>query len=77
MEFGVFEPCAEPGAEPVFAGRALPFARAAARLGTDFGLDVTGMALALAYLERIAALEARVRELECLLPGASLRPPET
>lgn len=77
VDLGAFEGCAVPGTEPVFAGRALPLARAAARLAADFGLDSSGMALALAYLERIAALEARVREFECLVPLACLRPPET
>jgi len=43
-------------------------ARRAARLRDDFGLDASGMALALAYLERIEELERRLREPECLLP---------
>ena len=38
------------------------------RVDGDFGLDAAGLALALAYLERIDALEQRVRELECTLP---------
>jgi chaperone modulatory protein CbpM len=36
-------------------------------LRDDFGLNPPGMALALAYLERIDELERRLRELECQL----------
>jgi chaperone modulatory protein CbpM len=52
-----------------FPGQALRQARRAARLRDDFGLNAPGMALALAYLERIDALERRLHELECQLLG--------
>ena len=67
LEFGVLEAAA--GASETFTTRALVRARRAARLRDDFELNAAGMALALAYLERIDALEQRLRELECGLLG--------
>jgi chaperone modulatory protein CbpM len=64
VEFGVLEPA---GDARNFPGHALRLARRAARLRDDFGLNAPGMALALAYLERIDALERRLRGLECQL----------
>ena len=70
VEFGAFEPAAA-GEQWLFSARAIVQARRAARLRDDFGLNPPGMALALAYLDRIEALERRLRELECqLLRGA-------
>lgn len=66
VEFGVFQP-EGPVGHWLFARRAIIEARRAARLRDDFGLNAPGMALALAYLERIEALERRLRELECQL----------
>lgn len=66
VEFGVLEPA---GDARSFPGQALRQARRAARLRDDFGLNAPGMALALAYLERIDLLERRLRELECQLLG--------
>ena len=71
IELGVFDP--RPGARAAdqaswrFSSRAIILGRRAARLRDDFGLNAPGMALALAYLERIEALELRLRELECQL----------
>jgi chaperone modulatory protein CbpM len=65
VELGAFEPIA--GETWRFSARAIVQARRAARLRDDFGLDPPGMALALAYLERIDELERRLRELECQL----------
>jgi chaperone modulatory protein CbpM len=71
VELGVFDP--RPGARGSdqagrrFSSRAIHLGRRAARLRDDFGLEPAGMAHALAYLERIEALEARLRELECQL----------
>ena len=66
VEHGVFEPT---GAAPAwrFESRTLIVARRAARLRDAFGVDAAGIALALAYRERIESLERRVRELECAL----------
>lgn len=66
IELGVFEPVVA-GEPRRFASRAIVQARRAARLRDDFGLNPPGMALALAYLERIEELERRLRELECQL----------
>jgi chaperone modulatory protein CbpM len=64
VEYGAFEPS---GNAPAwrFASRTIVLARKAARLRDDFGLNASGVALALAYIERIEALEKRIRELEC------------
>jgi chaperone modulatory protein CbpM len=75
VELGVFDPRPGPGGShgaghPAgwrFSSRAILLGRRAVRLREDFGLNVAGMALALAYLERIEALERRLRELECQL----------
>jgi chaperone modulatory protein CbpM len=69
IEFGIFESCDGSGAEAWFSARCLRMARTASRLRSDFDLNLPGMALALTYLERIAALEERLRELECMLPS--------
>ena len=72
VELGVFD--ARPGpksGDPAawrFSSRTIWLGRRAARLRDDFGLAPAGMALALAYLERIEELERRLRELECQLP---------
>jgi chaperone modulatory protein CbpM len=75
IELGVFDPRPDPGGAGTladqarwrFSSRAIGLGRRAVRLRDDFGLNVPGMALALAYLERIEALERRLRELECQL----------
>jgi chaperone modulatory protein CbpM len=67
VELGVFDPRGGEHTAWRFSSRAISLGRRAARLRDDFGLDPVGMALALAYLERIEALEARLRELECQL----------
>jgi chaperone modulatory protein CbpM len=66
VEFGIFEP-AVAGERWFFSSRCIIQARRAARLRDDFGINPPGMALALAYLERIEALERQLRELECQL----------
>lgn len=65
-EFGVFEPRRDTGRWR-YSTRCILRARQAARLQRDFELDATGVALALTYLDRIEALERRLRELECQL----------
>lgn len=69
VEFGVFERYSGSGGEVQFSAHCLRMARTASRLRNDFELNLPGMALALTYLERIAALEERLRELECMLPS--------
>jgi chaperone modulatory protein CbpM len=64
VAYGVFEVQGE-AQEWTFTSRSIVLGRRAARLRSDFGLNASGMALALTYLERIEALERRIRELEC------------
>ncbi len=64
VEYGVFQPQGA-GRTWRFASHTIVTARRAARLRSDFGLTASGLALALAYVERIEALERRIRELEC------------
>jgi hypothetical protein len=56
------------GADWSFDPVCVPVARRIRRLRAGFDLDDAGMLLALSLFERIDALEARLRELECRLP---------
>ena len=67
VEFGVFE-TREGTVGWSFHARVVHQARRAVKLRDAFGLNPPGMALAITYLEKIEALEQRVRELECHLP---------
>lgn len=67
VEFGVIAPRGAHETLWRFTSRAVVLGRRAARLRNDFELNPAGMALALLYLERIDALERRLRELECQL----------
>jgi chaperone modulatory protein CbpM len=67
VELGVFDPRGTDPAAWRFSSGAIWLGRRAARLRDDFGLNPPGMALALAYLERIDELERRLREIECQL----------
>jgi chaperone modulatory protein CbpM len=67
VAFGVLVPKQE-RPEWVFEERYLYLARTARRLQTDFELTLSGVALALTYLERIRELEDQLRLMECLLP---------
>ena len=51
-----------------FGSAALRTARAAGRLRADFELDVQALVLALGLLERVADLEAQVRDLRARQP---------
>lgn len=60
---------ADPGAaEMKFSADCLEIARTACRLRNDFDLDVGGLALTLALLERIRGLEAQLRAVHAQLP---------
>lgn len=52
----------------VFAAHCLELARAARQLRADFDLSLPGVALVLAYRERVHELEQQLRDVECLLP---------
>lgn len=64
VAYGVFQAHGE-AHDWTFTSQTIVVARRAARLRSDFGLNASGMALALTYVERIEALERRIRELEC------------
>jgi chaperone modulatory protein CbpM len=70
VEYGVFEPS---GGGQVsawrFSARTITLGRRASRLKSDFDLNLTGIALALTYLERIEELEEEIRRLRCQLLG--------
>lgn len=68
VEYGVFAPAGAGPQDWAFPDSALLRAKEAARLRDEFELELHGIAVLLAYRERIAELEQRVRLLECLLP---------
>ena len=68
VEYGVFTPTGTAIDEWAFPENTLALARVAARLRADFELSPHGLALVLAYRERLQELERRLRELECRLP---------
>ena len=68
VEYGVFAPQGAGPEDWRFPENALTLARDAARLRAAFDLGAPGLALLLAYRERLAELERRIRELEVLLP---------
>lgn len=70
VEYGVFAPQGERPEDWRFPEAALSLAREAARLRAAFDLGAPGLALLIAYRERLAELERRIRELECRLPRA-------
>jgi len=68
VEYGVFAPQGERPEDWRFPEDVLTLARDAARLRAGFDLSAPGLALLVAYRERLAELERRIRELECRLP---------
>jgi chaperone modulatory protein CbpM len=64
-ELGLFEGERSESGEWVFGASSISIARTACRLRSDFELNTPGVALALTYLEKIEALQARLKELEC------------
>lgn len=66
VDYGALSPV-DPGALD-FNARCVASVRAAARLTQDLELDTPALALVLSFLERIDALESRVRELNAKLP---------
>jgi len=68
VDYGVFMPLGGGPQDWAFPDSALEPAREAARLRREFEIEIAGIAVLLAYRERIAELERRVRLLECMLP---------
>lgn len=67
VEAGLLGEASASRAGSAFRAESLMVARRAHRLRADFELDDSATVLALALLQRIEALEARLRELECQL----------
>ena len=63
MDHGVIAPTDPRAPRPTFAAQCIVTARTAYRLRDDFELNVQGVAVALALLERIDALESQMRDL--------------
>ncbi len=53
----------------IFGANCVVVARTASRLRNDFELDTRGLAVALALLDRVRALETELRDLRAQLPG--------
>lgn len=68
IDCGVLAPLESAGPQPAFTVASLAAARSAARLRADFELDVQGMTLALALLERIHALEDELQRVRARMP---------
>jgi hypothetical protein len=69
VEYGALSPTHE----FMFAADCLTRLRAAVRLRNDLELETTAFALVVSFLERIDALEARVRELSAQSQGPQRR----
>jgi chaperone modulatory protein CbpM len=67
LEAGLLQEASLSGAAWSFRAGSLVWARRAGRLRADFDLNDAGTLLALTLIQRIEALEARLRELECQL----------
>lgn len=65
---GAIEPADPGGATRTFGAECIVAARTAFRLRNDFELDPQGLAVALALLERVRALETELREIRAQLP---------
>jgi chaperone modulatory protein CbpM len=61
VEYGALSPAGAPAEHWVFSVSAITVARTAHRLGEEFALEPHGVALLLAYVERIRELEAELR----------------
>ena len=68
VDYGALSPGVEVEGEWRFAVHAVTVARTAHRLGVEFDLEPPGVALLLAYVERVRELEAQVCALKALLP---------
>ena len=66
--YGAFAPADAGATQWRFSVRSVTIARTARRLGEEHALEPHGVALVLAYLERIHDLEAELRAVRVLLP---------
>jgi chaperone modulatory protein CbpM len=72
--YGAIAPVDAAAPTPRFAARSIVAARTACRLRNDFELGTPGLAVALALLERIGALEAELRAARAQLPSPRTGP---
>jgi chaperone modulatory protein CbpM len=68
VEYGALIPAEEAGGQWIFSVRSIAVARTAHRLREDFELELHGISLLLAYLDRIHDLEAELCALRAKLP---------
>jgi chaperone modulatory protein CbpM len=68
VDYGALSPAAETAGQWVFSVRSVTVARTARRLREDFELEPHGVALLLAYVDRIRDLEAQLHALQARLP---------
>jgi len=68
VDYGALTPADEASGQWVFSMRSITVARSARRLREDYELEPHGVALVLAYLDRIRELEAQLRALQAQLP---------
>ena len=70
VDFGAIAPADPDAREWTFSSERLVVARSASRLRRDFDLDLQGLALAVALLERVRDLEEQLRDLRARIPRA-------
>ena len=68
IDCGALAPFAGASGQRMFSVQSIAIARTARRLRDDFELEPHGVAVLLAYLERIHELEAQLRALRARLP---------
>lgn len=68
IDCGALAPFPEGSGQHMFSAVSITVARTARRLRDDFELEPHGVAVLLAYLDRIRELEAQLRALQARLP---------
>ena len=68
VDCGALAPFSEGPGQHMFSAVSITVARTARRLRDDFELEPHGVAVLLAYLDRIRELEAQLRALQARLP---------
>ena len=68
VDCGALGPSAERSGQRMFSVHSITIARTARRLRDDFELEPHGVAVLLAYLDRIRELESQLRALQARLP---------
>ncbi len=68
IDCGALGPFSEASGQLMFSIQSIAVARTARRLRDDFELEPHGVAVLLAYLERIRELEAQLRALQARVP---------